>query len=200
MSSSYEERQGETARMELVRYKYQELRLSPAGKAAAGVRGTVGMTAQPSIKKADAGADRAAAMYELYAGGATLEQVGARHNMSRERVRQIFRRYGYSMRSLREIAARTHALEVDRAEDILSMHTELKDVREVARRLGVSQTMVRDVVRAAERANPQPASRSRRKFGSTRKRYSDSELLECLKIASQEARWRSDDRSVHRLR
>ncbi|MGO9247198.1 MAG: homing endonuclease associated repeat-containing protein [Solirubrobacteraceae bacterium] len=87
---------------------------------------------------------------------------------------------------MREIAARTHALEVDRAEDILSMHTELKDVREVARRLGVSQTMVRDVVRAAERANPQPASRSRRKFGSTRKRYSDSELLECLKIASQE--------------
>ena len=47
------------------------------------------MTAQPSIKKADAGADRAATMYELYAGGATLEQVGARHNMSRERVRQI---------------------------------------------------------------------------------------------------------------
>ena len=132
------------------------------------------------------GADRAAEMYEMYACGATLQQVGAKHNISRERVRQVFKRYGYSIRTVRDVAERTRALEVRRADDILSMHTELKDVREVARRLGVSQVTVRDVVRAAERANPQPASRSRRKFGSTRKRYSDEELLECLKIASQE--------------
>jgi transposase len=144
------------------------------------------LEAQPGVKEANVGADRAAEMYEMYAGGATLQQVGAWHNISRERVRQVFKRYGYSIRTVRDVAERTRALEVRRADDILSTHTELKDVREVARRLGVSQVTVRDVVRAAERANPQPASRSRRKFGSTRKRYSDEELLECLKIASQE--------------
>jgi hypothetical protein len=144
------------------------------------------MTGQGGVKEDDVGAGRAAEMYKQYAGGATLQQVGVTHHVSRERVRQVLTQHGYLMRSIRDVAERTRASEVGRADDILSAHAELKDVRAVARRLGVSQVAVRDVVRAAERANPQPASRSRRKFGSTQKRYSDEELLECLRIASQE--------------
>ncbi len=130
--------------------------------------------------------ERAAEMYELYAGGATLRDVGARHNISRERVRQIFDRYGYRVRSLREVAALRRALEEARAKEILAMYTELNDAREVARRLGVSQAAVRDLVCTTQSADPPLASKVRSKFGSPQRRYSEEDLLHCLKAASQE--------------
>ena len=43
----------------------------------------------------DGALERARAMYDLYSRGATLEGVGRRYGLTRERVRQIFRDAGY---------------------------------------------------------------------------------------------------------
>ena len=129
--------------------------------------------------------DRAAAMYEAYSDGATLQEVGDRFAISRERVRQIFREYGWNVRSVKQAAALRRDSEHALAPKIVEFHTRLKDPRQVAEQLGVSQVTVRDVLKAAELVNPRPASSRRRKYGATQKRYSDEELLDCLKKASR---------------
>jgi hypothetical protein len=95
------------------------------------------MDAHAGVRDNSLASKRAAEMYELYVGGATLQDVGTRHNISRERVRQIFDRYGYRVRSLREVAALRRALEEARTKEILAMYSEVSDAREVARRLCV---------------------------------------------------------------
>lgn len=129
--------------------------------------------------------DRAAVMYKAYADGATLQEVGDRFGISRERVRQIFRAYGWDVRSIKQAAALRRVSEHALAPQILDLQTRLNDVRQVAEQLGVTQVTVRDVLEAAELANPRPASTRRRKYGSTQKRYAEEELLDCLRSASQ---------------
>ncbi len=129
--------------------------------------------------------ERAAAMYRFYAAGATLEDVGARFGLSRERVRQIFSAQGWKIRSVSEVAALHRAAEIALAPDIIELYAQLDDVRQVADRLGVSQVVARDVLSAAEFENPEPASTRRRKHGNSGKRYSDEELLRCLTDASK---------------
>ena len=66
------------------------------------------------------------------------------------------------------------------------MYSEVSDAREVARRLCVSQATVRDLVRTTQPADPPLASKVRSKFGSPQRRYSEEDLLDCLKAASRE--------------
>lgn len=127
--------------------------------------------------------DRDRAMYAFYAGGATLQEVGDRFGVSRERVRQVFRQRGWTTRSIKDVAALQRAAEHALAPKIIELYEQVDDVREIARRLDVSQTTVRDVIKAARRARP--ASESRRKHGNPQKVYSDEDLLMCLRTASQ---------------
>jgi len=86
-------------------------------------------------------------MYALYVGGATLEEVGARFGITRERVRQVFREAGISTRSITE----THVLRHDRlvnqrGAEICKAFSESRDVEAVSRQLNVPRTVVKEVV------------------------------------------------------
>jgi predicted transcriptional regulator len=131
------------------------------------------------------GAERAAAMFAVYSTGATLQEVGERYGVSRERVRQILKAHDYPVRSVQETAALHRAGELAIASQIVTLHGQLGDPREVADRLGVTYAAVQDVLRAHEMANPQPASIRRRKLGRSQKRYTDEELLKCIEMASK---------------
>lgn len=131
------------------------------------------------------GAERAAAMFAVYSTGATLEQVGEQFGLTRERVRQILKAQGYPVRSVKETAALHRAGEYSMAEEIVSLYREIEDPREVANRLGVTHTTVQEVLRSEAVTNPLPASTRRRKFGSTQKRYTDAELIDCIQTASK---------------
>lgn len=137
------------------------------------------------VDMASIGAERAAAMFAVYSTGATLQEVGERYGVSRERVRQILNAHDYPVRSVKETAALQRAGEHAMGAQIVNLHSQLGDPREVANRLGVTNATVQEVLRAEELANPMPASTRRRKLGSTQKRYTDQELLECIETASK---------------
>jgi hypothetical protein len=137
------------------------------------------------VDVASIGAERAATMFAVYSTGATLQEVGEQYGISRERVRQILKANDYPVRSVKETAALHRAGEHALASQIVTLHRQLGDAREVANRLGVTCVTVQEVLRAREIANPQPASPRRRKLGRTQKRYTDQELLECVKTASK---------------
>lgn len=128
---------------------------------------------------ARATSQRTRAMYALYAEGATLEEVGDRFGVTRERVRQIFREAGISTRSIAETSALRQDRLVDQhSDEIRTAFLELRDIGAVALQLNVPQTVVKEVV---TRHFP-PGSRTRRK----RPRppmYSASELIAFLQEA-----------------
>jgi predicted transcriptional regulator len=130
------------------------------------------------------GADRAAAIFAAYSSGATLQEVGERYGISRERVRKILKAHGYPVRSVKEAAALRRASERVMAPQITALCSELGEPREVADRLGVSYVTVREVIRLNDVGDLQPASAQRRKLRKTQKLYTNEELLECLKMAS----------------
>lgn len=115
----------------------------------------------------------------MYQDGATLEEVGRAFGISRERVRQIFRDQGLSVRSVNE----AHALQRARqsrqfADRIKDRFRDLRDVGAVARELHLPKTLVAEVVNGSFRAA------ERRKRKDPRKKYSDEELIEFLRFAS----------------
>ena len=115
-------------------------------------------------------------MRALYAGGATLEEVGARFGLSRERVRQILQEAGIKTRSIGETSAlRRDRLLRERGDEIRAAFSELKDIDAVARRLEVPRALVREVV---ARSFPASERKSRRS-----PMYSSEELIACLKEA-----------------
>lgn len=123
------------------------------------------------------GTERASEMHQMYADGATLEEVGRRYGMTRERVRQVFRAAGLPNISLadrrrREIQRRT--------DEILRAFDELKDLRAVAKSLDMPIAVVEEVLR-----RELPAGRLRKptKHG---KKYSDEELVWMLREVSSE--------------
>jgi transposase len=132
------------------------------------------------------GGERAAAIFADYSSGATLQEVGERYGISRERVSQILKAHGYSVRSVKEAAAVKRIRARAMAPQIIALYGRHGDPREVADLLGVSYVTVREVIRLKEAVDSQSASAQRRKRGKTQKRYADEELLECLKIASRQ--------------
>lgn len=130
------------------------------------------------------GGERAAAIFADYSSGATLQEIGERYGVSRERVRQILKAHGYPVRSVKEAAALRRASERAMAPQIAALCDELGDPRKVADRLGVSYATVQEVLGLKAADDSQPASAQRRKLGKTQKLYTNEELLECLKMAS----------------
>lgn len=121
---------------------------------------------------------RTAQMHGLYLGGATLEEVGARFGLSRERVHQIFAEAGIPTRSARETATLRHQRLVDeRGEQICDAFARSKDIAAIAHRFGASRKAVREIV--AERFPP-----SERRHGGRLPVYSDEELIAFLREAA----------------
>ena len=118
-------------------------------------------------------------MYELYAQGATLKEIGARFDLTRERVRQILQSAGFSTRSTSQTIAMQRASQVEeRHEEICAAFLEYRDMSEVARQLNVSHKVVKKVVESHL-----PVSEYRRRKAMPQ-RYSDDELTAFLREAS----------------
>ena len=118
-------------------------------------------------------------MYALYEAGATLQEVGEQYDITRERVRQLFGEHGLHVRSIAEAAALRRESELGRASDVVREFERSGDEREVAKKLGLSATSVHAIVNA-NIENP----RLHRKRRTPKKRYSDQELIDCLREAS----------------
>lgn len=87
-------------------------------------------------------------MYELYVAGSTLEEVGARFQLTRERVRQIFREAGMSIRTMQEtIALRNDRLVRQHSEEICAAFLVSKDIGVVAQQLDLPRVVVREAVK-----------------------------------------------------
>jgi len=97
---------------------------------------------------AQVASQRTREMYALYANGATLEEVGVRFGLTRERVRQIFREAGISTRSTTE----THTLRHDRmvhqrGEEICAAFSLSQDIDAVSLQLNVPRVVVKEIVK-----------------------------------------------------
>lgn len=117
-------------------------------------------------------------MYEQYLSGATLEEVGDRHGLTKERVRQLFQDADVPTRSTRQSRAISRARKRDEnTARICEAFSELKSIDEVAVQLGIAKDIVGEVVKAkfrkSERSRPAP------------RKYKDEELIALLKEASE---------------
>lgn len=119
-------------------------------------------------------------MYDLYCAGATLGEVGKRFGLTGERVRQIFRNAGLHTRSLTETQSLRHdRLIQEKGEQIAAAYRRHKDVDEVAKRLKVPRTLVKEVV--ASHLSPGERRRPRRPIPP---KYPDSEMVAFLQEAN----------------
>lgn len=85
-------------------------------------------------------------MYFMYTEGATLEEVGNRFHLSRQRVQQIFQEASIPTRS----ATETHALRRERlfrkyGEKARELFAKSKDINVVAKQLGITRTAAREL-------------------------------------------------------
>lgn len=125
------------------------------------------------------GQERVARMYALYNEGATLQEVGERFDLTRERVRQLFREHDLPVRSVAEAMALRRALEAQNlTRAIREAFAETHDIAKVAARCGVPRSLAREVIE--EEFEP----REWRKQKAAHKKYSDEELLDFLRRAS----------------
>jgi len=124
-------------------------------------------------------------MYELYESGWTLEQVGREFGVSRERVRQIFRKSGYAPRSVGQVSARKRdRLRAEYGDRIGELLAHGRTTAEAAARLGLSEGFVKAYIASEPELNGR-----RRVFRNSRTekpQYSDQELIELLHAASRE--------------
>jgi Homing endonuclease associated repeat len=122
-------------------------------------------------------------MYDFYATGATLEEVGVRFGLTRERVRQVFQEAGLPTRSIAEtLSLRRERAVHERSEEICAAYSTRRDVGEVARALDLPRVVVKEVV---ERHFP-PPERRRRPRAATPK-YPTEEMIAFLRQASAAA-------------
>ena len=125
-------------------------------------------------------------MRELYDAGGALGEVAEQFGISRERVRQLFRAHGLATRSIAEAAAmRRKQLMNEHREQIFELIDAGVAPNEIAERLGISPQLVRDAL------DDDPSRRRVAAFRRNAKtrpkpRYSDEEIIECLRIASAE--------------
>jgi hypothetical protein len=112
----------------------------------------------------------------MYARGATLAEVASEYGVTRERVRQIFKKAGLPTISL---ADRRRLVYQQRADEIVEKYRGLRDVRAVADALCVPMSAVDEILRQRL-----PAAEFR-KHGNYPKKYSDDELIAMLHEASR---------------
>lgn len=120
-------------------------------------------------------------MYLMYSDGSTLEEVGARFHLSRQRVQQVFQEAGLPTRSLAETQELRHARIVrERSAEIRDAFSATRDIAAVAEQLGLSKAVVREIV---ERHFP-PSARRPRKQRPRQPLYAPDELIPLLHEAA----------------
>lgn len=129
---------------------------------------------------------RARRMAQLYAEGATLEEVGSAFSLSRERARQIMVAAGYDVSALKLKAKRARRRRMAReyGSHIHAMLEQGHPVQAVASRLSVPV----DFVRTFDKSNPDYARHRKayRKRSNPAVKYTDEEVLGCLRAASRQ--------------
>lgn len=130
---------------------------------------------------------RVVAMRELYETGATLEEVGERFGVTRERVRQLFMTYGVPVRSVGETheLRRRQLMEARRSEICALLDAGLSP-SEISSRLALAPQVVRDVLAEEPSRSRQVAFRRHARMKRTKPRYTDEEIVECLRTANLE--------------
>jgi hypothetical protein len=129
-------------------------------------------------------------MYELYECGFTLDEVGEEFGLSRERVRQVFRRAGLQIRTRLETVELKREADLARGDEIVEAFRRTKDVAVVARELEIWRPTILEVLRAElpprervalrpKKGGPPPATVP----SWARRRYSDEELIAFLREA-----------------
>jgi len=119
---------------------------------------------------------------DLYDGGATLEQIGRRLGVTRERARQL-------VKDLADAGAITKRSRTERlygvtfparSEEVEALFLHLRDDGAVAARTGIDKALVR---RFVDETIPDPDV-LRRKRKARCDRYSDEEIVRCLRAAA----------------
>jgi hypothetical protein len=124
--------------------------------------------------------ERTRQMHAAYATGLTLEQVGKLFDLTRERVRQIFREAGLSIRSTSETRAlRSKHLIEGCGEEIKAAFLVSHNVEQVAHRFGLPIAVTKEFIKAQfphtwERRPPKPSE----------PKYPSEEILELLREAA----------------
>lgn len=150
--------------------------LSAAGKPT-GIR--TGSPARPL--GGSRGLARVHAMHRLYEMGWTLEEVGSAYGLTSTRVRQLFLDAGFPTRDRSQtVGIRRHEEEVTKARAMADAYRRSGDMKAVARRFGVS------MVRARELVFPLVPDAWRHRTRNLGTRWSDEEVLWCLRQAAQE--------------
>lgn len=138
---------------------------------------------RPERSSGDARVNR---MVQLYSSGATLEAIGKEFDLTRERVRQILVRAGYDMSVLRVKAAKSRHRRM-RREHGGAIH-ELLDKGLLPREVASALRLPVELVRGVDDANPEYARQrklSRRRSSSSYLKYTDEDVLDSLRAASQ---------------
>jgi hypothetical protein len=122
-------------------------------------------------------------MADSYAAGATLQDIGDEHSLSRERVRQILRYAGYDLNELKAKAraARSRRMRREHGSTIREMLSPGRTANEVAAALGVTA----DLVKRIDASDPSYARTRkivRRKTYSVK--YTEDDVLGCLREAN----------------
>lgn len=114
-------------------------------------------------------------MREMYGRGATLQEIGDRIGLTKERVRQLIDQYGIEKRTR---AQRLYAASFPaRAEEVEALFLELRSDAEVAAATGIPLASVKQFVNSVI---PDPGV-LRRKKRQRFVRYTDEEFVECLR-------------------
>lgn len=131
--------------------------------------------------------ERVRRMRKLYDTGATLEEVARQFGVSRERVRQIFTKHGLHTRSLTETnALRRQVLLDGHRERIFELIDEGATARQVVTRLDIPMRIVQDILETDPSRKRLVAFQRTAKARPSHPKYSDEEIIECLRAANVE--------------
>jgi hypothetical protein len=126
---------------------------------------------------------RAAGMANSYVAGATLQDIGDEHSLSRERVRQILCDAGYNLGELKEKAKaeRRRRIRQEHGPAIREMLGLGRTANEVALALGVPIDLVKRID-ASDPSYARTRKVARRKTYALK--YTDEDVLSCLREAN----------------
>lgn len=122
--------------------------------------------------------EEALEMHALYIGGMTLEQCAKRYGITRERVRQVFKKAGLPKRTPEQNRA-LRRLDAPAAERAVQLYRRTGDIDAVARELGVRRDAAREAIHQAL-----PQHSVFRPAHASKPRFTDEELLDLLREVS----------------